>query len=202
MLIANGTIDLQCGSTTNNAERRKQVAFSYPFYYAAANVMVPKASGLKSVRDLKGKVVVTTAGGTTILVMKALSDKFDLGLKLPTSKDHAEGFLMMSTGRADVVANDDVLLYGLRSNAKAPDEFLILPEPLSSEPYGLIVRRDDAAFKDVVNAALAEIFKNGQGERLYDKWFNNPIPPNGINLRLPLSDELKAAFANPREIRD
>ena len=109
---------------------------------------------------------------------------------------------MISTGRADAAANDDVLLYGLRADARTRDEFVVLPEPLSTEPYSLIIRRDEAAFKDVVNAALGEIFKNGQAERLYEKWFDNPIPPNGINLRLPLSDEVNATFADPRESRD
>ncbi len=201
-LVANGTVDLQCGSTTNNSERRKQVAFSYPFYFAAVKIMVPKASGIKSFQDLKGKSVVTTSGGTTIHVMKSLSDKHNLDFRLPSSKDHAEGFLMMETGRADAVSNDDVLLYGLRANAKAPDDFFVLPDPLSSEPYGLMVRRDDTAFKDAVNSALAAMFKSGEAASLYKKWFEQPIPPKGLNLQLPLSAQLQATFAQPREIED
>jgi glutamate/aspartate transport system substrate-binding protein len=201
-LTANGTVDLQCGSTTNNAERRKQVAFSYPYYFAAVKIMVPRESAIKSIQDLKGKSVVTTSGGTTIHVIKALSDKHDLGLRLPTSKDHAEGFLMMETGRSDAVSNDDVLLYGLRANAKTPGDFSVLPDPLSSEPYGLMFRRDDAAFKDVVNSALAAMYKSGQALSLYKKWFEQPIPPKGLNLQLPMSDQLAATFAQPREIQD
>ena len=109
---------------------------------------------------------------------------------------------MMETGRADAVSNDDVLLYGLRANAKVPDDFFVLPDPLSSEPYGLMVRRDDAAFKDAVNSALAAMFKSGQAANLYKKWFEQPIPPKGMNLQLPLSAQLQATFAEPREIED
>jgi glutamate/aspartate transport system substrate-binding protein len=134
--------------------------------------------------------------------MKSLSDKHDLDFRLPTSRDHAEGFLMMETGRADAVSNDDVLLYGLRANAKAPEDFFVLPDPLSSEPYGLMVRRDDVPFKDAVNSALAVMFRSGQAANLYRKWFEQPIPPKGMNLQLPLSAQLQAIFAQPREIED
>ena len=185
-LVANGTIDLQCGSTTNNSERRKQVAFSYPFYFAAVKIMVPKASGIKSFRDLKGKSVVTTSGGTTIHVMKGLSDKHNLDFRLPSSKDHAEGFLMMETGRADAVSNDDVLLYGLRANAKVPDDFFVLPDPLSSEPYGLMVRRDDTAFKDAVNSALAAMFKSGRGREPLQEMVRAADPAKRHELAAPV----------------
>jgi glutamate/aspartate transport system substrate-binding protein len=201
-LIVNGTIDLQCGSTTNNAERRQQVDFSYPFFFAAAKVMVPVARGIETVEDLKGKTVVTTAGGTPQRVMNEVSTARGLELQLPTSTDHAEGFLMVQTGRADAVANDDALLYGLRANARTPADWKVLSEPLSREPYGLIVRKDDPEFKAAVNEALAAMYADGTAESHYMKWFTNPIPPRGANLEMPLSDELKQAYAEPREETD
>lgn len=201
-LIVNGTIDLQCGSTTNNAERRQQVDFSYPFFFAAAKVMVPVSSGIKTVADLKGKTVVTTAGGTPQRVIKQVSDTRGLELKLPTSKDHAEGFLMVETNRADGVGNDDALLYGLRANAKDPKAYTVLEEPLSTEPYGLILRKNDPEFKAAVNKALAALYSNGKADASYKKWFMEPIPPRGANLEMPMSDALKKTYADPQEVQN
>ena len=201
-LIVNGTIDLQCGSTTNNAERRQQVDFSYPFFFAAAKVMVPADSEVATIDDLKGKVVVATAGGTPHRVMAELSEERGLNLELPTVKDHAEGVLTVETGRADAVANDDVLLYGLRANARQPSSWRVLDEPLSTEPYGLILRKDDPAFKDAVNAALAAMYADGTAARLYDRWFQSQIPPRNVNLELPPSAALQESWANPQEISD
>lgn len=201
-LIVNGTIDIQCGSTTNNAERRQQVDFSYPFFFAAAKVMVPVAGGVADVAGLKGKTVVATAGGTPQRVIKQVSDERGLDLKLLTSKDHAEGFLMVETNRADAVANDDALLYGLRANARNPQDFTVLSEPLSTEPYGLILRKDDPAFREAVNKALTAMYADGRAEASYTKWFMQPIPPRGANLEMPLSDALKQTYADPQDVQN
>jgi glutamate/aspartate transport system substrate-binding protein len=198
-LVANGTVDLECGSTTNSVERQKQVAFSKTFYVAAARIMVPRNGPIKAVSDLKGKSVATTTGGNTILHLQRLSDGGNLQLKLPQAKDHAEGWLLMETGRADAVANDDVLLYSLRANSKAPQDYVVLPVTLSTEPYGVMMQRDDPQLKKVVDDSLVAMFRSGEAEKIYNKWFMDPIPPRGVNLNLPLSDELRDAFRNPTD---
>jgi glutamate/aspartate transport system substrate-binding protein len=198
-LMVNGTIDLECGSTTNSVERQRQVAFSNTFYVAAARIMVPRNGAVRTPADLRGRTVVSTSGGNTVRHLQRYSDDNKLDLKLPQAKDHAEAWLLMETGRADAVANDDVLLYGLRANSKSPQDFVVLPMTLSTEPYGIMMRRDDSAFKNLVDDTLSAMFRSGEAERLYAKWFLNPVPPRGVNLNLPVSDELREAFRQPND---
>lgn len=198
-LMANGTIDLECGSTTNSVERQKQVGFSMTFYIAAAKILVPKNGPIKAPADLKGRTVVSTTGGSTVRHLQRFSDENRLDMKLPLGKDHGESWLLMETGRADAVSNDDVLLYSLRANSKAPQDYVVMPITLSTEPYGIMMRREDATFKKVVDDALVAMFKSGEAERIYNKWFMSPTPPRNVNLNLPLSDELKEAFRNPTD---
>lgn len=198
-LVTNGTVDLECGSTTNTLDRQKQVAFSNTFYVAAAKIMAPRSSALRSAADLRLKSVASTAGGSTVKHLQRFSDEMNLGLQLPLAKDHAEAWLLMETGRADAVANDDVLLYGLRANSKAPQDYEVLPITLSSEPYGVMMRKDDPQLKRVVDQALAKMFDSGEAERLYNKWFMSPIPPRGVNLNLPMSNELRQVFKAPND---
>ena len=198
-LVANGTVDLECGSTTNSLERQKQVAFSNTFYIAAAKIMVPRSGPIRDVNELRGKAVASTAGGSTLKHLQRYSDDNKLDLKLPLAKDHAEAWLLMESGRADAVSNDDVLLFGLRANSKAPQDYFVLPVTLSSEPYGVMMRKDDPQFKRVVDEALVSLFRNGEAERLYRKWFLSPIPPRGVNLNLPMSEELRDAFRRPND---
>lgn len=198
-LMANGTIDLECGSTTNSVERQKQVGFSMTFYIAAAKILVPKNGPIKAPADLKGRTVVSTTGGSTVRHLQRFSDENRLDMKLPLGKDHGESWLLMETGRADAVSNDDVLLYSLRANSKAPQDYVVMPITLSTEPYGIMMRREDAAFKKVVDDALVAMFKSGEAERIYNKWFMSATPPRNVNLNLPLSDELKEAFRNPTD---
>lgn len=197
-LIANGTIDLECGSTTNNAERQKQVDFGSTYYLTASRYVSKKASGIKDINGLKGKTVVSTAGTTNLKQLIEANKNLNLGMNILTAKDHPEGFLMVETDRAAAFVMDDILLAGLVANSKAPAEYVISADAFSKpEPYGYMFRRDDPAFKKVVDAATAKLYKSAEMPALYSKWFDKPIPPKGIVLNQPMSAELKKALANP-----
>ncbi|MBI4724474.1 MAG: amino acid ABC transporter substrate-binding protein [Rhodomicrobium sp.] len=196
-LMANGTVDLECGSTTNNAERQKQVAFSNSYFLSESKYVTKKSSNIKSIADLKGKIVVSTAGTTNIKQANARNTADKLGMTILTAKDHAEGFLNVETGRAVAFIMDDILLAGLAANAKDPSLYVISSDAFSkAEPYGVMLRKDDPAFKKVVDDATAALYKS-EGPALYKKWFESPIPPKGINLNLPMSPALKKQFENP-----
>src|SRR5213594_1270667 len=201
-LMANGTIDLECGSTTNNLERQKQVSFTITHFVTANRFVSKKAAALKTLNDLKGKTVVSTSGTTNIKQITELNGQKNLGITILTAKDHAEAFLMVETGRAVAFAMDDILLASLAANSKAPNDYAITSEALSVEPYGIIERRDDPEFKKVVDTALSNLFKSGEVNKIYDKWFMSPIPPKGINLNVPMSPQLKAALAHPTDSGD
>ena len=202
-LMANGTIDLECGSTTNNAERQKQVAFTNTHFLTASRYVFKKSSGLKSIDDLKGKTVVSTAGTTNIKQLTEANVARNLGATIVPAKDHAEAFLMVETDRAVAFVMDDILLASLVAGSKTPDDYVISKDAFSRpEPYGIMLRKDDPAFKKVVDAATAEIYKSGEGQKLYDKWFMAKIPPKGLNLNAPISPELKAEFAKPSDSPD
>jgi ABC-type amino acid transport substrate-binding protein len=190
-LMANGTIDLECGSTTNNSDRAKQVAFAINYFYTGTRLLVKADSPIKTVVDLKGKKVVSTTGTTNFQVMRKLNADMNLDFDLMGAKDHAESALMVQFGRADAFGMDDILLYGLRASAQNPADFAIVGEPLQVEPYAVMLRRDDPAFKKLVDDTLAGLMKSGEFETLYRKWFQSPIPPKGINLNAPMSQELK-----------
>jgi glutamate/aspartate transport system substrate-binding protein len=201
-LMQNGTIDLECGSTTNNVERQKQVAFAVTTFVTANRLMAKKASNIKALDDLKGKTIVSTSGTTNIKQMTELNAQRNLGMNILTAKDHAEAFLMVETGRAVAFAMDDILLYSLVASSKKPEDFMITSEALSVEPYGIMLRKDDAAFKKAVDNAIIGLFKSGEINQLYSKWFLSPIPPKNLTLNVAMSDVLKKVIANPTDSGD
>ncbi len=202
-LMANGTIDLECGSTTNNAERQKQVSFTNTHFLTASRYVFKKSSGLKSIDDLKGKTVVSTAGTTNIKQLTEANVAKSLGATIVPAKDHAEAFLMVETDRAVAFVMDDILLASLVAGSKSPSDYVISKDAFSTpEPYGIMLRKDDAPFKKVVDAATAALYTSGEGQKLYDKWFMAKIPPKELNLNTPISPELKAEFAKPSDSPD
>jgi glutamate/aspartate transport system substrate-binding protein len=202
-LLANGTIDLECGSTTNNAERLKLVAFTNTHFLTASRFVSKKASNINSIDELKGKTVVSTAGTTNIKQLTEVNAARNLGISIVPAKDYAEAFLMVETDRAAALVMDDVLIASFVAGAKDPAAYVISTDAFSKpEPYGIMLRRDDPAFKKVVDAATANVYTSGEGQRLYDKWFMTKIPPKGLNLNTPISKELKAEFAKPSDSPD
>jgi glutamate/aspartate transport system substrate-binding protein len=201
-LIANGTIDLECGSTTNNLERQKQVAFTNTYFLTANRYVAKKSSNIKTLADLKGKTVVSTSGTTNIKWLTEENGKQNLGMNILPAKDHAEAFLMVETDRAVAFFMDDILLYSLVASAKTPADFAVGTEAYSVEPYGAMMPKDDPDFAKVINTATANLYKSGQINAIYAKWFQAAIPPKGINLNVPESPQLKAAFANPTNSGD
>jgi glutamate/aspartate transport system substrate-binding protein len=201
-LMANGTVDLECGSTTNNLERQQQVAFTITHFVTANRYVAKKASNIKTLTDLKGKTVVSTSGTTNIKWLTEENTKRNLGMNIVAAKDHAEAFLMVDSGRAAAFFMDDILLYGLVANAKKPGDWLIGSEAYTVEPYGIMLRRDDPAFKKVVDGAVTRLYKSGQINAIYDKWFLKPVPPKGINLNVPMSAQFKKVVAAPTDSGD
>ena len=201
-LVQNGTIDLECGSTTNNVERQNQVAFTNTYFLTANRFVSKKANNLKTIADLKGKTVVSTSGTTNLKQITEMNGAQNMGMSILTAKQHAEAFLMVETYRANAFFMDDILLYSLVANSKAPADYVISADALSVEPYGAMMRKDDPAFKKIVDAATANLYKSGQINAIYTKWFLSPIPPKGVNLNVPESDALKKAFANPTDSGD
>lgn len=198
-LLTNGTIDMECGSTTNSVERQKQVGFSHSYYVTAVKILTKVNSGVKSLADLAGKTVVTTTGTTSDRYIKEFMQKQNMKINIVYAKDHAESFLMVQSGRASAFVMDDVLLAGLRASAKNPKAYAIVGEAISVEPYGIMVRKGDGELKKLVDSTLSRLMLNGHATKLYNKWFNQPIPPKNVNLSLPMSSELKAAFAQPND---
>ena len=200
-LLVNGTIDLECGSTTNNSDRAKQVAFAINYFYTGTRFLVKADSGIKGVADLNNKVLVSTTGTTTFRIVRNIITEQKLPIELIGAKDHAESALLVQTGRASAFAMDDILLYGLRASAQNPAELAVVGEPIQVEPYAIMVRRDDPAIKALVDGVLSNLMKSGEFTRLYTKWFQSPIPPKGINLNAPMDkalvDNLKAMSDKP-----
>jgi glutamate/aspartate transport system substrate-binding protein len=201
-LMANGTIDLECGSTTNNLERQKQVAFTITHYVTANRYVAKKASNVNKLADLKGKTVVSTSGTTNIKWLTEENQKQNLGMNIVAAKDHAEAFLMVDSGRAAAFFMDDILLYSLVAGARNPGEWMVGSEAYTVEPYGIMLRRDDPAFKKVVDNAVTQLYKSGQINALYEKWFQKPVPPKGVNLNVPMSPQFKKVVANPTDSGD
>ena len=188
-----GDIDLECGSTTSNLERQKEVAFSPIFFVAGTKLMVPKASKVTSYRDLAGKTVVVTAGTTNEVALRTLSDKQKLGINVITERDHAESFAVLEAGRADAFATDDILLYGIIATEPRAHDMKVIGEYLSYDPYGLVFRRDDPAFAAVVNSAFARMAAHRRLTELYNRWFLRRLP-TGETLNLPISPQLEEIF--------
>jgi glutamate/aspartate transport system substrate-binding protein len=189
-LLQNGTIDIECGSTTNNSERQKQVAFAINYFYTGTRFLVKAGTPVTSIDDLKGKTVVSTTGTTNYKIIRNLSEEKKLNIDLLGAKDHAESALMVQTGRAVAFGMDDILLYGLRASAQDPSQLAVVGEAIQVEPYAIMLRKDDPEFKKLVDATLTGLIKSGEFEKLYRKWFQSPIPPRGINLQAPMSKEL------------
>jgi glutamate/aspartate transport system substrate-binding protein len=198
-LVQNGTVDIECGSTTNNLERQKQVAFSDTIFVIGTRLMTKKDSGVHDFADLKGKTVVTTAGTTSERLLRAMNNEKQLGMTIISAKDHGDAFQTLETGRAVAFMMDDALLAGERAKAKQPGEWEIVGTPQSQEAYGCMMRKDDPAFKKVVDDAIVDVEKSGEAAKIYAKWFESPIPPKGLNLNFPLSDAMKKLYANPND---
>jgi glutamate/aspartate transport system substrate-binding protein len=201
-LLANGTIDLECGSTTNNAERQKQITYTITHFVTANRFVSKAANKFKTVDDLKGKTIVSTSGTTNIKQITEINAQKNLGLNILTAKDHAEAFLMVETDRAAAFVMDDILLYSLVATSKSPKDYVISADPLSVEPYGIMLRKDDPAFKKVVDAAMTQVYKSGEINQIYDKWFLKPIPPKNVNLNVPMSASLKRVVGKPTDSPD
>jgi glutamate/aspartate transport system substrate-binding protein len=202
-LLANGTIDLECGSTTNNADRLTQVAFTNTHFLTATRFVSKKSSKLNSIEDLKGKSVASTSGTTNIKQLTETNAARNLGMNIIPAKEHAESFLMVETDRAVAAVLDDILLASFVAGSKDPDGYVISKDAFSKpEPYGIMLRKDDPAFKKVADAATAALYQSGEGQKLYDKWFMQKIPPKGLNLNAPISPELKHEFAKPSDSPD
>ena len=202
-LIANGTVDLECGSTTNNVARQKEVSFTITHFLTANRIVSKKTANLKSIDDLKGKTMVSTSGTTNIKQLTDLNTSKNMGMNIIPANGHPESFQMVETGRAAGFAMDDILLYSLVASSRNPSEFVISDFALSlPEPYGIMLRKDDAPFKKVVDNAMTRLYKSGEAEKIYDKWFLKPIPPKNLNLNVPLSPQMKNLFGNPTDSGD
>jgi len=189
-LLQNGTIDIECGSTTNNSTRGKQVQFAINYFYTGTKFLVKTGTSVKNIEDLKGKTIVSTTGTTNFQILRNLNEEKKLGMELLGAKDHADAALMVESGRAVAFGMDDILLYGLRASAQNPSSLAVVGDPIQVEPYAIMMRLDDPAFRKVVNDTLAGLMKSGEFTKLYNKWFMSPIPPKGINLNAPMSPEL------------
>ncbi|MDR6287706.1 glutamate/aspartate transport system substrate-binding protein [Inquilinus ginsengisoli] len=202
-LIANGTIDLECGSTTNNPDRQKQVAFTNSHFLTASRFVSKKENHIATIDDLKGRTVVSTSGTTNIKQLTEVNAQRSLGITIVPAKDHAEAFLMVETDRAAAFVMDDILLSSLVASSKDPAAYVISDDAFSKpEPYGIMLRRDDPAFKTVVDKATAGLYQSPEILAIYDKWFAKPIPPKGLTLAVPLNPVLKKAFEHPNDSGD
>jgi glutamate/aspartate transport system substrate-binding protein len=191
--VRSGEIDLECGSTTANFERKKQVAFSPIFFIAGTKLLVPRSSTISSYRDLRDKTVVVTAGTTNEAAVRAISDKQHLSIKILLGKDHDESFAMLKEGKADAFATDDVLLYGLVATTKTADQYHVVGEYLSYDPYGLMYRKDDPDFAAIVDRTFSRLAQSRELVQLYNKWFQQRLP-TGETLDLPMSPQLEEIF--------
>jgi glutamate/aspartate transport system substrate-binding protein len=198
-LVQNGSVDLECGSATNTAERREQVSFSYSIFVAGTRLMTKTSSGIKDFPDLAGKNVVTTAGTTSERLLRKMNEDNNMKMKIISAKDHGEAFLILESGRAAAFVMDEVLLFGEMAKAKDAREWTVVGTPQSYEAYGCMMRKDDPAFKKVVDAALGKVMTSGEADKLYAKWFLQPIPPKGLNLNFALSYALKKLYKSPND---
>ncbi|GJD54004.1 Glutamate/aspartate import solute-binding protein [Methylobacterium crusticola] len=199
LLVANGTVDIECGSTANQLARQKQVAFSVSTFVAQFKWLTRTDSGIASPDDLKGKPVVVTSGTNTSQFLNKLNQDERLGLKISQGKDHAESFLLVDAGRAAAFMEDDILLAGVKANSKDPSKFRILDKSYSADPYALMFRREDPDFKALVDETLVGLMKSGVFTQLYTRWFETPIPPRDLNLSFPMSEKLKELIKAPSD---
>lgn len=198
-LVTNGTVDLECGSTTNNEARARQVAFAPTTFVTHVRMAVKKSSGITSLTQLDGKPIATTTGTTSVALMRANEKSRSVEFKEVYGKDHADSFLMLETDRAVAFVMDDNLLAGLIATSKAPENYAIVGETLSIEPIAIMLRRDDPEFKKLVDGVVGGLMKSGEIERLYSRWFMSPIPPRNVNLKFAMSGTLKELIRNPSD---
>ncbi|WP_395055659.1 transporter substrate-binding domain-containing protein [Polaromonas sp.] len=198
-LLVNGTYDLECGSTTNNSARGKDVAFAINHFYTGTRLLVKKTSGVKNYADLAKKTVASTTGTTNAQVMRKYNADNKLDMQIILGKDHDDSLLLVENDRAVAFAMDDILLFGLMANSKNPGALEVVGDALQVEPYACMVRKDDPEFKKLVDGTITRMMKSGEFTKLYDKWFMSPIPPKGVNLGLPMSAELKANQKTPSD---
>ena len=190
-LLMNGTYDLECGSTTNNSTRAKDVTFAINHFYTGTRLLAKKASGIKNYADLAKKTVASTTGTTNAQVIRKYNADKKLDIQIILGKDHDDSLLLVENDRATAFAMDDILLFGLMANSKNPATLEVVGDALQVEPYACMVRKDDPEFKKLVDGTITRLVKSGEFARLYDKWFMSPIPPKGVNLNLPMAAELK-----------
>jgi glutamate/aspartate transport system substrate-binding protein len=198
-LMQNGTIDLECGSTTNSVERQKQVSFGPTYFVINVTAAVKKNSKIKSLADLNGKTISTTSGTTSVPLLKKYQKTQNIEVKEIYGKDHAESFLLVADDRAAAFVMDDILLAGQIANSRNPSAYRIIPESLRQEPYSMMLRKDDPEFKALVDKTIAGVMKSGEINKIYAKWFTRPIPPKGINLKFPMTPAIREAFTNPND---
>ncbi len=198
-LIQNGTIDFECGSTTNNKARQKDVDFAYTTYVEEVRMAVNKKSGIHSIKDLNGKTVATTTGTTSVQTLRKNERAQNIDFKTVQGKDHADSFLLLEAGRADAFVMDGSILAANIAKAKNPKDFEITGEVLSVEPIACMLPKGDAKLKKAIDDSIVRQIKDGSLAKLYDKWFTQPIPPNNVNLNMPASEGTKAAWANPND---
>ena len=198
-LVQNGAVDLECGSTTNTTERQKQVAFSNTIFVVGNRLMVKANSGIKDFADLAGKNVVTTAGTTSDRLLRQMNESRNMKMKIISAKDHGEAFLTLESGRAVAFVMDEVLLYGELAKAKNTSDWVVVGTPQLYQAYACMMRKDDAAFKKVVDAALAKVMTSGEADKIYARWFLQPIPPKGLNLNFQMSYALKKLYKSPND---
>jgi glutamate/aspartate transport system substrate-binding protein len=195
-LVENGTVDIECGSTTNNAARQRQVAFLNTLYMEQVRIAVKANSGITSISQLNGKNVVTTTGTTSVQLLRKHERANGVDFKEIFGKDHADSFLLLEAGRADAFVMDATILIGNMVNSKTPSDYKIVGESLSLEPIGIMIRKDDAVFKKLGNDVIASLVKSGEISKIYDKWFVSAIPPKNISVNMPTTTETKNAWAN------
>jgi glutamate/aspartate transport system substrate-binding protein len=198
-LVQNGAVDLECGSTSHNVERERQVAFSVSIFVIGTRLITSRSSGIHDFADLAGKSVVVTAGTTSERLLQTFNERTGGHLKIVSARDHGESFQMVEAGRAQAFMMDDALLYGERAKAAEPDNWVVVGTPMSSEAYGCMMRRDDPAFKRLVDQALTRIMQSGEALKIYAKWFQRPIAPKGLNLNWPPSDALLELYRAPND---
>jgi len=198
-LVQNGTVDLECGSTTNNAARQKDVSFAMTTYVEEVRIAVKANSGISTINQLNGKTVATTTGTTSVQTLRKHEKAAGVDFKEVYGKDHADSFLLLESGRADAFVMDGSILAANIAKSKAPADYKIVGEVLSVEPIACMLRKDDAAFKKAVDTSIQGLIKSGELAKLYDKWFMQPIPPANAKIGLPLSEATKAAWANPND---
>jgi glutamate/aspartate transport system substrate-binding protein len=198
-LMQNGTIDLECGSTTNSVERQKQVSFGPTYFVINVTAAVKKSSGINSLADLNGKTISTTSGTTSVPLIKKYEKTQNVEVKEIYGKDHAESFLLVADDRAAAFVMDDILLAGQIANSRNPSDYRIIPESLRQEPYSMMLRKDDPQFKALVDKTIGGVMTSGEIDRIYAKWFTSAIPPKGINLNFPMTPAIREAFKSPND---